>query len=196
MERRQGFAVFPALGLIVVCLVAMSAGVQYLGPYLAGPAASPARADLIVSLGGDRGARIERALALYDAGFAPRLLVTGARLLEHDFRVARLQRVGVPPERILVDGTAASSWEEAQLIRRLMAGNDWQRVLVVSDPPHLRRLDWALRQAFHGTPVDYRLIASHPAWWDADRWWEYERARRFVASELVKLTWYQLRYRW
>ena len=180
-------------GIAAALTVVALALVFYIGPYLAGPAQAPAQADLIVSLGGDSGARAERAAELYEAGFAPHLLLTSV-ISPRDPRISRLERAGVPATHVHLDGTAKNSWQEAQLVRRLMEENGWRRVLVVSDPPHLRRLNWSFQQAFQGVRFEYRLVSSRPAWWSAERWWENSRARDFALSELVKLTYYHLRY--
>lgn len=190
--KRAGFFKTFAVTAAVLLLAAVAAAL-YLGTYLAAPAESPVRADLIVSLGGDTGHRAERAAELFQAGYAPHVLLTSV-ISERDPRLALLKRIGVPPAGIHVDSTARNSWQEARLVRRLMEENGWRRVLVVSDPPHLRRLNWSLRQAFEGAGFEYRLVSSQPAWWHPDRWWANSRARQFALSELVKLTYYHLRY--
>lgn len=47
------------------------------GNFLAAPAQSAVKADLLVALGGDNGGRAERVLKLYRKGYASRVLLTG-----------------------------------------------------------------------------------------------------------------------
>ena len=65
---------------------------------------------------------------------------------------------------------------------------------MVSDPPHLRRLDFCLSPVFKKAGLSYRLIPSTVPAWHADRWWQEERWRQFCMNELVKLIFYAVVY--
>ncbi len=67
--------------------------------------------------------------------------------------------------------------------------------LVVSDPPHLLRLQYAWFSSFRGTDLIYTLIASNPPWWNPWRWWQNPVSVEFVESEVLKLGYYLLHYR-
>ena len=185
----------------VATLLALSlllAGCTTISRNLAAPAAEPARADLIVALGGGRGERTATALALYRQGFAPRILLTGlpasapsAPSGEAHARVRLLLDGGVPRDAILADTESANSCEEAIATRALMARHGWRHALVVSDPPHLRRLDWAWSRVFAGSGMRYRLVAADSPWWTQQAWRD-ERASAFVVSEVLKFAYYVL----
>lgn len=66
--------------------------------------------------------------------------------------------------------------------------------LKVSDPPHMRRLDWVWGKVFAGSGKSYVLVASEPAWWDAVHWWRSEKAGQFVLTELIKMGYYVVKY--
>jgi hypothetical protein len=70
----------------------------------------------------------------------------------------------------------------------------WKASLVISDPPHLRRLTmvWGRACAQHG--VEYRLIATESPTWNAARWWRDKVWAKFVGMELLKLTYYTAVY--
>lgn len=65
---------------------------------------------------------------------------------------------------------------------------------MVSDPPHMRRLDWVWGKVFAGSGKSYVLIASEPAWWDAEHWWASEKSAQFVLTELIKMVYYVWKY--
>jgi len=65
-------------------------------------------------------------------------------------------------------------------------------VLVVSDPPHLRRLDHVWGKVFAGSGIQYRLIAAPMEKWDAARWWSNEASAQYVVIEYIKLGYYWL----
>src|SRR6266480_3750384 len=171
------------------------------GRYLSAPAGAPRAADCIVALGGDTGYRIVTALDLYRRGYAPLILLTGVEDSPSDTRRAYLTwraeylvKAGVPSAAILYDEHSTNSRDEARNTLARANARGWKSVLVVSDPPHMRRLALAWGKAFGGTGRNYILVATAPAWWRERAWWRSERAAQFVLTEYVKLGYYLARY--
>ena len=152
-------------------------------------------------LGGDGGDRGLTAARLYAAGLAPRVLVAGMegsppevrRAILH-WRVQVLTERGVPPERLEFDFESNNSMEEALNTRRLMEARGWRRVLVVSDPSHMRRLSWTWRRVFEGSGLEYSLVASSPADWKPEIWWRDEKSGAAVILECIKIAYYLAKY--
>lgn len=171
------------------------------GHFLAAPAQSPVKADLLVTLGGDNGGRSDRVLELYRSGFGSRVLVTGpegghsrTRPAYLHWRARFLIDEGIPEQALLYDRRSTSSWEEAVNTLKLMQSMKLERVLVVSDPPHLRRLSWVWRKVFEGSGKEYVLVASNMEDWDAEHWWRRSLNAQFVFAEYVKLAYYVMQY--
>ena len=186
--------------LLLVAIVAIL-GFLGLGRWVAAGTSLPERADLLVALGGDDGARVRKVAALVQGGYAPTVLITGldgspADTRRHylEWRARLLIEAGVPPECIVFEGTANNSYQEAMATLALMRARGWKTVLVVSDPPHMRRLNRVWGRVFAGSGQAYRLVAGEPVWWDADRWWSNERSGQFVLSEVIKLGYYVVKY--
>ena len=174
-----------------------------LGSWLAAPAAEPMVADAVVVLGGDGGSgRAARAGELFRAGFVRQVVLTGgngkpgaALDAQADPRVKLLIGMGVPASALLFDGASRNSWEEAHRGRQMMDEKGWRRVLVVSDPPHLRRLQLAWWHALTVTESgqQFVLVASEADWWHPDTWWRDKRSAHFAGRELMGLGYYVLR---
>lgn len=170
------------------------------GEFLAAPAKAPVKADLLVALGGDNGARANEVLELYRKGFAPRILLTGegvhSKTREHylNWRARYLVDQGIPENAVLYDRRSASSWDEAVNTLQLMRAMKLDRVLVVSDPPHMRRLAWVWARVFAGSGKQYTLVASDLDNWDAGRWWRDSPNAQFVFAEYVKLAYYLVQH--
>ena len=184
------------LGIAALLVVILGAG-----HFLEAPAQSPVKADLMVGLGGDNGARADRVLELYRKGFAPRILLTGPegayskiRPAYQNWRARYLIEEGVPEKALLFDRRAKSSWEEARNALQLMREMKLDRVLVVSDPPHLRRLSWVWSKVFAGSGKEYVLVASDMEDWDAAHWWRTSPNAQFVFGEYIKLAYYLFQY--
>jgi uncharacterized SAM-binding protein YcdF (DUF218 family) len=183
----------------VVLFLVLAAGlaIRQAGAFLAAPAQTAVKSDLIVSLGGEMGERSEMAAELYRAGYGGRVLLTGFAGAPPDprrqflnWRIQYLLEQRVPAEALLIDATANNSWEEAANTLKLMREHGWRRVLVISEPPHLRRLSWTWSRVFEGSGMEYRLIASPMSHWNADAWWRDERSGVFVITEYLKIAYY------
>lgn len=166
------------------------------GYWLQAPAQAPVQADAIVVLGGDDGDRSTTALRLYRAGYASLLVLTG---LERGsaapppaltWRATFLEARGVPKSAIHFELDARNSYTEAIRLLALMRKENWRTLIVVSDPPHMRRLAWTWSRVFEGSGLSYVLVASEPEWWDAGRWWRDEKSGQFVITEFIKLVYY------
>ena len=188
-------------GVTALVLGAVVFGFFFLhaGSLLEAPSHEPAKAELILALGGDVGGRVDKAAALFRQGFAPKVMLTGlenshtaTRPHYLNWRARFLIDHGVPEEALLFDRLSANTWEEAVNTLRFMQESNMQRVLVVSDPPHLRRLDWVWSKVFAGNGEEYRLIAAPMQSWDAARWWKNEASAQYVLMEYEKLVYYRL----
>ena len=196
MKRRP---IFWGVGVFVLCIVAGLVAFFQVGYFLEAPAQQPEKADLIVPLGGGGSSRVNKAVELYKQGFAPNVLLTdihggeaNTRPHSSDWRIRFLLEHGVPDNMLVFNTFSTNSWEEAVNTLRLMREKNWRRVLVVSDPPHLRRLAWTWGKVFEGSGKEYRLIAAPLEGWDPSRWWQNEKSARFVMMEVTKLAYYQV----
>jgi uncharacterized SAM-binding protein YcdF (DUF218 family) len=187
-------------GVVLLLSVVLTAGILGAGQFLEAPARSPVKADLLVALGGDNGARADKVLELYRRDFAPRVLLTGpesyskTRSAYLNFRARYLVEEGVPEKAILFDRSSVNSRQEAANALRLMQQLKLQRVLVVSDPPHLRRLALVWGRAFEGSGREFVLVASDMEDWDAAHWWRTSPNAQFVFGEVIKLAYYFVQY--
>ncbi len=162
--------------------------------FLASPAQAATRADAAFVLGGDSGDRVLRATELHRDGLVGTFVLTGTEDMADEvlpaylyWRAAVLVRMGVPEGAVLLDSTSSNSEEEAAFGLRLAKSRGWKRVLVVSDPPHMRRLSLLWGRAFEGSGVEFVLVASRPKWWEPDRWWSSRKSAQFVVQEYIKL---------
>lgn len=179
--------------LILACLLATGT-ILFLsaGFYLSAQADHPQKADAIVALGSNSGTRVARALEIFRQGQAPNVLIirpAGRKTRQQEF-----MRSGARQENIFFDTGSDSTYEEAVNSLKLMKARGWKHVLIVTDPPHLRRVDWTWRHVLKGTGRTFALVATSPEWWDAEHWWRSRTSRSFVISEYKKLLFYLLAY--
>jgi len=90
-------------------------------------------------------ARLDHAVALYFAGVAPRLVVTGGkaegdRTTEAAAGRAFAIELGVPPEDILVEDRSRTTLESVRAVAILLEANSIDSAIFVSDRPHMLRV--------------------------------------------------------
>ena len=90
-------------------------------------------------------ARLDHAIELYQAGFAPSIVVTGGigsgdRVSEATVGHRYLRSHNVPDSAIVVRPDGRTTWESMQSVREWMHEREVSRMLLVSDPFHMARL--------------------------------------------------------
>ena len=183
-----------ALTLVILQLLGVIILFVYGGRYLDAHGDEPIKADAIVVLGGATGDRLTVGLMLWKNGYADTILLTGSpeesSKYYSDWREYVLINNGVLPENIMKETSADSSWKEAIIIKNIADSHKWNRVLIVSDPPHTRRLMMIYKGVFRSTSYDYHFIKTSPKWWNAEKWWENTVSGAFVIMEYVKIVYY------
>jgi uncharacterized SAM-binding protein YcdF (DUF218 family) len=185
---------FAVVGAAAAAVLAYA--VTQAGYWLEAPGQAPKRADAIVVLGGDDGDRALRALALYREGYAPTIVLTGlergsaAPPVTMTWRAEFLTARGVPKSALRFEVESRNSYTEATNVLALMKKQGWRTVIVVSDPPHMRRLAWTWERVFKGSGLNYVLVPSAAPWWFPGSWWHDEQAGSFVIMEYIKLAYY------
>jgi len=115
-------------------------------------------------------ARLAHAVDLYEAGVAPRLIVTGGKAQGDRTTEAAAGRAyalarGVPAEAILDEDGSRTTLESIRAVRGVLRGHGLATAVFVSDRPHMLRV---LRMAADegitgwGSPTDTSPIESHP----------------------------------
>lgn len=124
--------------------------------------------------------RVQRGVALYDTGHAPRLIMTGgvgeAGIAEAAVMQGIVCGLGVPKNAVVLEPTATSTAESARAIAAICARAGWRSVIVVSDPFHLARTALLFRAA--GLVVQ---TAATDDWYFSARSRRYYRAREMAA---------------
>ena len=175
------------------------------------------RADVIVVFGGNTQAnranwfepynratavdRIDRAEALYRAGLAPKILLSGSALegrVSEAQMIARLLRQrGIPDSALLLENDSRNTYENARFTDITMRGQKLKSALLVTSALHMPRAFSTLEKrgikvtAAGGSPQIF-MPASNPP----DLWWPNLRtleASRTIIKEYLGLFGYWVR---
>lgn len=150
------------------------------------------KADAIVAISGDTGARADTAIALWKQGYAPLLIFSGGSSDPASVASAELMKrtavaAGVPANAILVEGESATTEENAQLVAELMRSRSLRSAILVTSPYHQRRAAMLFEREFSRGSLS---LVNHPAAdpvWDPNLWWTSDPSRKLTLVELAKL---------
>ncbi len=157
---------------------------------------NPSKADAIVVLSGDGGARLEQGVLLYQQGRAPWLILVGGGQQGSPPAAEVMRRqaaaLGVPPAKMLLVTQSTSTREDALYTRELMVRQGLRSAILVTSPYHQRRASLTFARAFEGSGIS---VASHPVeddLWRPNSWWQSRKTLELTAIELAKLAYYKL----
>jgi uncharacterized SAM-binding protein YcdF (DUF218 family) len=89
-------------------------------------------------------ARLDHVVTLWNLPVAPMVVVTGGKQTGDRFTEAEASRDylvsrGLPVEVIVIESRGESTYQSLEAVRDEARVNQWQRVVLVSDPYHLKR---------------------------------------------------------
>jgi len=142
------------VGLLACIAIALVASYATFRVWAQGERDESRPADAIVVLGAAQydgrpsplfKARLDHAVELYEAGIAPRLILTGGkadgdRTTEAASAAAYAIDHGVPPDAILLDEDSRTTLESIRAVGRLLRANELEDAVFVSDRPHMLRV--------------------------------------------------------
>jgi uncharacterized SAM-binding protein YcdF (DUF218 family) len=151
-----------------------------------------AKADAIVAISGDTGARADTAIALWKQGYGPILIFSGGSSDPESVASAELMKrkavaAGVPANAIVVEGTSATTEENAQRVAELMKAAGLRSAILVTSPYHQRRAALLFQREFDRVRLSFRNHPADDPDWDATLWWTSEPSRSLTLVELAKL---------
>ncbi len=184
--------IYKLAGLIAICIIALVS----LGMYLS-PQDEPVPADAIVAISGDDGSRLKTAIRLQKAGWANRLIFSGAALDPQSPSNAITMKQtavasGVDPALISIDEEAVSTRQNAIFSAKIINDLKLERIILVTSPFHQRRAFYEFHKAL-GPDVDIINYSAQDSDWNRTRWWTNPTSWRFTLTELPKLVISQLR---
>ncbi len=184
-----------ALAIALVLTVGLS---MYLGPDDIAGCAAPetggtcGAADAIIAIsGGDTSARTAEAIRLYEAGWAPKLIFSGAAADKSgpsNAAVMKKQAMaeGVPENSIIIEDLSATTAENAQNTSALVKEMGLKRVILVTSAYHQRRasIEFGRRLGGDVTIVNHP-VANDSQW--SSWWWVTPYGWALGIGELVRI---------
>lgn len=157
------------------------------------PVGQCSSADAIVAVsGGDTNARVDQAITLYQAGWAPKLIFSGAAAdPDSPSNAASMQRraveAGVPMSAVIIEEFSRTTEENAENTAEFIDDQSISRIILVTSAYHQRRALLEFR-AILGPEI---TILNHPVptdkQWAGVWWWTTPRGWWLAGGELIKV---------
>lgn len=182
------------VGLIFfVLIVGGLFGLLFVGlPYYLAPQDKLVKADAIVAVsGGETTSRTLGAIDLYDQGYAPIIIFSGAAQDPNSVSNAAAMRniairAGVPPSAILIEEDSVDTYENAQNTARIIKGKSITSIILVTSPYHQRRASIEFKRAL-GKDVKVINHSTSDENWRRSAWWKNNYSLSLTLSEFQKI---------
>lgn len=151
------------------------------------------KVDLIVSLGGDKNLdRINKATLLYKNNFSAtnKILLTGYneeikyKDLDNLPRLTHLLKNGIERKNIFLAYNTKNTRMEMIYLIDFMLFNNFNSVIIVTDPPHSRRVKLLLNFFDSEKKFTFIIVSSEAKWWETKL---NITSIKFVFSEYLKI---------
>jgi len=163
---------------------------------------APQKADLIVCLGGGYIERLNKGIELYKDGFADKLMFTGPGigLSNNDdkigfWKIPFFEKNGIPSKAIIFLENLQNTYAEIKKIKEYMLEHNYKRVLIVSDPPHSKRIRYLVNLfQYKENKLEAKIIGSDVLWWNENQYIDSFRSFWEAMKEMIGLGYYYVRY--
>ncbi len=162
----------------------------------------PQKADLIVCLGGGYIERLNKTVELYQEGFADKIMFTGSGigLLDSSdkigfWKIPFFEKKGISSKDITFLENMQNTYTEIKTIKEYMLKHNYTIVLIVSDPPHSKRIQYLINLfQYQENKLETKIIGSDVLWWNESKYIDSLQSFWEAVKEMIALAYYHLRY--
>jgi len=153
----------------------------------------PKQADLIVCLGGGTEERLNMAVTLFKAGYSNTKSII---LLGESYETTSYLEKSYPEVTIVQHHKPKNTKEEIIYIKKYMIKHGYTSVLIVTDPPHSRRVKilTSVLNVKEDSKISFRVITSGVTWWKVKKYYDDKRSGEAVLSETIRIVYSVLCY--
>jgi len=178
--------------LIAICILGIFFAIfffrEQLGEYLIVDEA-PRPVDLIVVLTGNQ-YRVDKAIVLYQRGYARRILFSGAEPLQVAYMLDKAVQAGIPRANLDWESVSKNTYQNAYYSCEYMRINNFKTALVVTSDYHSRRV-YNCFNSIAGPTLRFIVCSKHDLReYNPHYWWSNPTWLRNFLDEYAKLALY------
>jgi uncharacterized SAM-binding protein YcdF (DUF218 family) len=179
---------------VLALIIGVGAALGFVAPgfLLEGPTEPLVESDAIIVISGDEAlARYRDGVRLYRAGWAQKIVFSGAAWDGGSSNAEVMRglavRDGIPASAILVDPHGDDTYGNAVHTKALMVEHGLKSAILVTSPYHLQRAVMTFRGVYNGTDIKVIGRAAPDGEWRKTNWWLRPETRALTVRELEKL---------
>lgn len=146
---------------------------------------------IIVISGGETEQRVAEGVKLYQDGWAPLIIMSGAAKDEGIANAVAMKQIaikqGVAPDHIIVEEEAVDTFDNAIKTREIIGQYKLNKIILVTSPYHQRRAALVFKKVLSDLPVKIINHSAPDSAWRKNGWWFNPWARQLTLSELKKV---------
>ncbi len=157
----------------------------------------PQKASAIVIMSGDDsvGSRVKRGIELLNKGYAPFIIVSGARIgwntYESEIMMKQIKHGKISNDKIIaLNSESDSTISEANKILQYCRRKNIKSILVVTSDYHTRRTSFTFKNILDNSGTDVFVTGAKNIRFDPAKWWKSRRYAKTFFLEACKLIWY------
>jgi len=146
----------------------------------------PVKADLVVCLGGGTVERVKKSISLVKQGYVKQDVFL---LLGESWYNQPYIRKSHPELKVEIDESPTNTKEEVLFIKKYMVENGYRNALVVTDPPHSRRVSLlnTILSVKGDDEITFHMIGSDVKWWHKEKYYDHKHSGDQVFIESMKI---------
>jgi len=145
----------------------------------------PIESDIVICLGGGTIDRVKKSVKLIEKGYVStnKFLMIGESWYNQPYL-----KKNYPDISVDIDETSKNTKEEVLFIKKYMKKHNYKSALIVTDPPHSRRVKLLTSILLdEDNSIMYYMVSSDVKWWNARYYYLNTQARSFVFYESMKI---------
>ncbi len=145
----------------------------------------PVPSDIIVCLSYNP-TRLDQAISLLQKGFGKKIIATT------EITYLNLKKRQMADEQIvMLAPSGTNTYEEGLLLQKYLQNSPQVRIVFISDPYHLYRVQWTMKHLFENAAERFSYVAAVPRNPEVF-WWNSLPSRREVLREIPSIIYYWL----
>lgn len=155
----------------------------------------PIKSDIIFCLGGNKDRTI-RSLKLLEESYSKykKLYFVGNEKLLKSHIKGTSRDINLTTENIIYVAKMKNTMDEIIYIDNIVEKNKYESILIVTDPPHSRRVDFMIQKFSKYINYKYIIVSSEATWWNRKYYFLNTEALLFSIKEVIKIPYNYFKY--
>lgn len=151
------------------------------------------KSDIIICLGGNTDRSIT-SIKLLKKHYATKLYFVGVKSTLFNHMKKNHIDIGMIEDKIVYVSKMKNTMDEISYIDKIVSKNNYKKIIILTDPPHSRRVDFMIKQFSNNLKNKYIIVSSNPEWWNKNFYFLNFKAVAFSFSEFGKIVYNYFKY--